>query len=271
MFLCDSVDSAVAACTQGIEGQASWCKSHLVPLEHFPDMSKLQWQTLVPQDPPPRLYPPPYPQSLGFSDIALQQAMQRPSVYTEEQPCTSQQFSDDAGDRYASSTGYSHSPPRSPRVKRPSSRNAGTCEYTSAGHFRDRFTDGGVSGQATDDEDCKPTFVDQTQSPLMLFDSPSIDTPDHRRDSCARNMFAKEDLRERAASNVYGLRRLRANPRWAEESADMSDVSLSEGAQILCIVGLINTEWLQAQLLLYLRGTNSMCNQANLSQLYCCA
>ena len=191
-------------------------------------MSKLQWQTLVPQDPPLRLCPPFYPQALCFSDAGLQQA----DFHAAEQPSTSQQFSDDAVDRYASSTGYSHSPPRSPRVKRPSSRNAGPCEYTSAGPFQDRYVESDVSGRVTEDDEHKPMFADQAQSPHRQFDSPKvIDTPDYCRDSCARSIFAKEDLRERAATSVYGLRRLRANPRWAEESADMSDVSLSEGEE----------------------------------------
>lgn len=210
---------------QDIETQ-SWCQSHMVPLKQLQDISKLQWHSLVPQEPPHR----PYPQPLCFSDAALPQAMQLSAFQAEEQPSASQPYSDDFGGASTSSTGYSRSPPRSPRLKRPSSRTAGLQDFTSAVPFQDRFNKVAVFGCTTEHAGQKDLLFDQAQASHLLFESPkSIDTPDHHRENCAENLFAKEELRERAATGVYGLRRLRACPRWAEDSADMSDDSASEG------------------------------------------
>ena len=197
-----------------------------MPLDHFQDMSK--WHPLVPQDPSPR-DPRHLVHPLCFSD-----ALQLATFHEDAQPCTSQQYSDESGDRYASSTGYSHSPPRSPRVKRPSSRNADAFDYTSAGPQQDPSTEAAVL-DPVGREGRKPLHIDQRQNSHLLFDSPkSIETPDQHRDNYTRNIFSREDVRERAASNVYGLRRLRASPRWAEESADMSEASMSEGEVLIC-------------------------------------
>ena len=114
---------------------------------------------------------------------------------------TSDQQSDDSAAMYTSSTGYSHSPPLSPRAKRPCSvRTAAVRTAPPSQRLARR---------------------------LMLPDSPEgVDTPDKQREDAARGEGA---MRDRAAGQRYGLRRLKASPRWALEAADLSDDSRSAG------------------------------------------
>ncbi len=66
--------------------------------------------------------------------------------------------------------------------------------------------------------------------PKLLAGSPEgADTPDHQQDLPTRCRGQKEDVRQRAACQLYGLRRLRSSPRWALEAAEMSDDSRSAG------------------------------------------
>lgn len=62
-----------------------------------------------------------------------------------------------------------------------------------------------------------------------LPDSPDgVDTPDKQHEFSARGP-EEETVRERAASQRYSLRRLKASPRWAVEAAELSDDSRSAG------------------------------------------
>ena len=125
----------------------------------------------------------------------------------------SDQYSDDSAALYTSSTGYSHSPPLSPRSKRPCRpENVRTaCIAPLRRNESDFKQDVGVSGAKS------------------WLDSPvGTDTPDHQREM-PRIKQEVENVRQRAASELYGLRRLRASPRWALEAAQMSDDSRSAG------------------------------------------
>lgn len=128
----------------------------------------------------------------------MQSAMQPAFAPTD---ATLDQQSDDSAAMYTSSTGYSHSPPVSPRSKRP-------CSVRTVVTVR---TLPRVGGRAT------------------LPDSPDgVDTPDKQHELSARGR-GEETLRERAASQRYGLRRLKASPSWAVEAAQLSDDSRSAG------------------------------------------
>lgn len=115
---------------------------------------------------------------------------------------TSDQQSDDSAAAYTSSTGYSHSPPVSPRGKRP-------CRVRTVAAVR-------------------TTPPSQRLAPQVAWlNSPEgVDTPDKQREAPARGGGA---VRERAASQRYGLRLLKASPRWAVEAAELSDDSRSAG------------------------------------------
>lgn len=212
---------------QECDDHATWFRTEALPAKDMQEALRLQWHNLVPQDPPPGgLFQPP----LCFSDAALQ-VMQLSAFHAEGQPSTSRAYSEASGDRHTSSTGFSHSPPRSPRLKRPGSRNT-NLEYTIDSYHN---TEGVVSDRLSPDTDQKPHPLRQASTSHLQPDAPeTIDTPDHGHDHAARNIFCKSEPRERAASSVYGLRRLRASPRWAAESAHMSDASLSEG-QLSCL------------------------------------
>ena len=127
---------------------------------------------------------------------------------------TSEQQSDESGGVYTSSTGYSHSPPLSPRGK----RSVRTLRTLHASPSQDGDSH---QGRAT---------ISGGSLPKLLAGSPEgADTPDHQQDLPARCRGQKEDVRQRAACELYGLRRLRASPRWALEAAEMSDDSRSAG------------------------------------------
>ncbi|DBA97354.1 TPA: hypothetical protein ACH3X1_015089 [Trebouxia sp. C0004] len=129
---------------------------------------------------------------------------------------TSEQQSDDSGGMYTSSTGYSHSPQLSPRAKC-SVRTVRTLHASPPRH-------GDIhQGMATHSGGSLPK---------LLAGSPEgADTPDHQQDLPARCRGQEEDVRQRAACELYGLRRLRASPRWALEAAEMSDDSRSAGEE----------------------------------------
>ncbi|KAL0054979.1 hypothetical protein WJX82_005407 [Trebouxia sp. C0006] len=129
---------------------------------------------------------------------------------------TSEQQSDDSGAVYTSSTGYSHSPPLSPRGK----RSVRTVRTLHASPSRDGDSH---QGRAALSGGSLPAVGGK-----LLAGSPEgADTPDHQQDVPARCRGQKEDVRQRAACERYGLRRLRASPRWALEAAEMSDDSRS--------------------------------------------
>ena len=131
---------------------------------------------------------------------------------------TSEQQSDDSGGVYTSSTGYSHSPPLSPRGK----RSVRTVRTLHASPSRDGDSH---QGRAALSGGSLPAVGGK-----LLAGSPEgADTPDHQQDVPARCRGQKEDVRQRAACERYGLRRLRASPRWALEAAEMSDDSRSAG------------------------------------------
>lgn len=64
--------------------------------------------------------------------------------------------------------------------------------------------------------------------------SDGVDTPDKQREFSARGPD-EETVRERAASQRYSLRRLKASPRWAVEAAEISDDSRSAGKLSGCV------------------------------------
>lgn len=117
---------------------------------------------------------------------------------------TSDQQSDDSAAMYTSSTGYSHSPPLSPRGKRPCSLRTVAAVRTTPPSQR---------------------FARRVTLPDSLE---GVDTPDKQHEISARG---DEAVRERAASQRYGLRRLKASPRWAVEAAQLSDDSRSAGME----------------------------------------
>ncbi len=127
---------------------------------------------------------------------------------------TSEQQSDESGAVYTSSTGYSHSPPLSPRGK----RSIRTVRMLRASPSRD-----GDSHQG------RATFSGGSLPKLLAGSPEGADTPDHQQDLPTRCRGQKEDVRQRAACQLYGLRRLRSSPRWALEAAEMSDDSRSAG------------------------------------------
>lgn len=132
----------------------------------------------------------------------------------------SDQHSDDSAAMYTSSTGYSHSPPISPRGKRPCNIKTVTSLHTSPLPSHGGQEDGNAeSGRKHE----------------VLAGTPvGADTPDHQREVAARGK-GEEDVRQRAACELYGLRRLRASPRWALEAAQMSDDSRSAGITITAV------------------------------------
>ncbi|KAL3149207.1 hypothetical protein ABBQ32_002033 [Trebouxia sp. C0010 RCD-2024] len=105
---------------------------------------------------------------------------------------------------YTSSTGYSHSPPVSPRGKRP-------CSVRMLASVRTTQPSQRAAARAT-----------------LPDSSDGVDTPDKQREFSARGPD-EETVRERAASQRYSLRRLKASPRWAVEAAEISDDSRSAG------------------------------------------
>lgn len=182
---------------------------HLQPLllRQEPSESRLQWH--VPIGPVQRQA---QSSQIGFLPSSLMQsAMQQAFAATE---ATSDQHSDDSAAKYTSSTGYSHSPPLSPRGKRPCSVRAMAAVRNTT------FRRSACHATATD----APCEQDGPDSP------DGLDTPDSRRDLAARGR-GEETVRERAASGLYGLRRLKASPRWALEAAQLSDDSRSAGTE----------------------------------------
>ena len=123
---------------------------------------------------------------------------------------TSEQHSDDSAAQYTSSTGYSHSPPVSPTGKR-------SLRVVTALHDPPVEGDGGDGA-----------LLGGKVPKLMVGSPEGVDTPDHKREFPARRR-AGDNVRQRAACELYGLRRLRASPRWALEAAEMSDDSRSAG------------------------------------------
>ena len=217
---------------QECDDHATWYQSGALPAKDTREALRHQWHNVVPQDPSPGgLFQAP----LCFSDAALQ-VLQLSAFQADGQPSTSRAYSEASGDRHTSSTGFSHSPPRSPRLKRPGSRNTNLEYILDSYHNADEIP----SGTLSPDTDQKAHPLAQASTSHLQPDAPeSIDTPDHGHDHAARNIFCKSEPRERAASNVYGLRRLRASPRWAAESAHMSDASVSEGQfQVLSAPGV---------------------------------
>lgn len=175
---------------------------HLQPLSLCQESSEtgLQWQ--IPSRPSQRHLQPLQLDFLptGRSLNQMQSATQHDFGVTG---ATSDQQSDDSAAAYTSSTGYSHSPPVSPRGKRPCSVRTVAAVRTTPPSQR---------------------FARQVTWP----DSPEeVDTPDKHREASARGGGA---VRERAASQRYGLRLLKASPRWAVEAAELSDDSRSAGA-----------------------------------------
>ena len=170
---------------------------HLRPLSLCQESSEtgLQWQ--IPTRPAQRQM---QPLQLGFLPKSqMPSAMQHDLAVTG---ATSDQQSDDSAAMYTSSTGYSHSPPISPRGKRPCSVRTVAAVRTAP--LSQRFA-----------------------RRVTLPDSPEgVDTPDKQHEVAARGEGA---VRERAAGQRYGLRRLKASPRWAVEAAHLSDDSRSAG------------------------------------------
>lgn len=169
---------------------------HLQPLSLCQESSEtgLQWQ--MPTRPAQRQL---QPLQLGFMPRSLMPSgMQHDFAVTG---ATSDQQSDDSAAMYTSSTGYSHSPPLSPRGKRLCSVRTVAAVRTTPPSQR---------------------FARRAKLP----DSPEgVDTPD-KHEVSARG---EEAVRERAASQRYGLRRLKTCPRWAVEAAQLSDDSRSAG------------------------------------------
>ena len=174
---------------------------HLQPLSLCQESSEtgLQWQ--IPSRPSQRHL---QPLQLGFMPTGrslnqMQSATQHDFAVTG---ATSDQQSDDSAAVYTSSTGYSHSPPVSPRGKRPCSVR--TVAAVRATPPSQRFA-------------ARVTWPDSPEG---------VDTPDKQREAPARGGGA---VRERAASQRYGLRLLKASSRWAVEAAELSDDSRSAG------------------------------------------
>ena len=179
---------------------------HLQPLllRQEPSDSRLKWH--VPIGPVQRQS---QSSDIEFLPSSLvQSAMQQAFAATE---ATSDQQSDDSAAKCTSSTGYSHSPPLSPRGKRP-------CSVRAVAAVRNMPSRRSVSHLAATD-------ARGGGGP----DSPEgLDTPENHRDFAARGR-GEETVRERAASGLYGLRRLKASPRWDPEAAQLSDDSRSAG------------------------------------------
>lgn len=150
---------------------------------------------------------------LCFPHTAIMQSALQHAFGAAE--AASDQQSDDSAAMYTSSTGYSHSPPLSPRGKRPCSTRTETAVCSSLLH-------GNGMAMAFSGGNCK-ALADAAEG---------ADTPDHQREFPARGR-GEEDVRQRAACELYGLRRLRASPRWALEAAEMSDDSRSAGESTL--------------------------------------
>lgn len=174
---------------------------HLQPLRLCQESSEtgLQWQ--IPDRPSQRHL---QPLQLDFLPAGRSLNQMPPSMQHDfaVTGATSDQHSEDSAAVYTSSTGYSHSPPISPRGKRPCSVRTVAAARTTPPSQR---------------------FARRVTCP----DSPEgVDTPDKQREVCARGGGA---VRERAASQRYGLRLLKASPRWAVEAAELSDDSRSAG------------------------------------------
>ena len=169
-----------------------------------PSETRLPWQ--VPIGPARR---PSQSSQIGFwPGSFMQSAMQHAFGATE---ATSDQRSDHSAAKYTSSTGYSHSPPVSPRGKRPCSVRAVVAVRTTPSQRSE-------SQVAAGDD-------------AVDLDSPAVDTPDKQRDLSTRDR-GDNAVRERAASGLYGLRRLKASPRWTTEAAQLSDDSRSAGVRL---------------------------------------
>ena len=171
---------------------------HLQPLSLCQESSEtgLQWQ--IPSRPAQK-------QTQSFQlDFVPRSLMQQPALAPGG--ATSDQQSDDSAAMYTSSTGYSHSPPVSPRGKRPCSVRMPAAVRTT--HPSQRVV---------------TTWPDSPDE---------VDTPDKQHEFSSRGRN-EDTVRERAASQRYSLRRLKASPRWAEEAAELSDDSRSAGIVVM--------------------------------------
>ena len=151
---------------------------------------------------------PAFPPQMRFPHAAVMQSALQHAFAAAQ--ATSEQHSDDSAALYTSSTGYSHSPPVSPTGKRSLRVVTALHASTAEGDGVDGALPGG-------------------RLPKLMAGTPEgADTPDHQREFPARRR-AGDVVRQRAACELYGLRRLRASPRWALEAAEMSDDSRSAG------------------------------------------